>query len=217
MPTSPSSSRSSLSSFPARSPNLRPRSASLLQALALVIPTVAALGVVLPSNADAACWNGDPVDCNPPGTTLNPAAAFIDPAPPPGYVQCAGFINTDLDDVTWDWENNCIPFNTGDMWLRVYNDLDGSLIAGAHLFDPIDCPFAPGDLGYNTDMAEGAGFLGHAGACTALEATAFGWHLADDSYCSCGAPDGMGNRTCNDIFTANAANSAVFWAARATT
>jgi MYXO-CTERM domain-containing protein len=176
--------------------------------LVAALPALVVLAV--PGSAGAVCTNGDPLDCNPPGATLNPAGRFVDPAPPLGAAQCAGFINTAADDVDWNWENNCIPYNTGDLLLRVYA-MDGTVIAGAHLFNGVDCPWGVTDLGYDTDSFEGEGFLGHAGICDGGAGTTFGWHEMNTSFCSCGSPDGVGSRTCDDIFTANAANTAIFY------
>ena len=105
---------------------------------------------------DAACTNGSTTDCNPAGSTLNPAAAFVDPAPPVGYTQCAGFINTPLDDVAFNWENNCIPFKTSDLYLRVFDDTTGQILAGARLHTPTPLDFAPTTgLNYRADQFEG--------------------------------------------------------------
>jgi MYXO-CTERM domain-containing protein len=176
--------------------------------LVATLPVLAVLAV--PGSAAAACTNGDPLDCNPPGATLNPAGRFVDPAPPLGAVQCAGFINTAADDVAWNWENNCIPFNTGELLVRVYA-MDGTVIAGARLFDGVGCPYGATSLGYDTDTFVGEGLLGHDGACNGLISTTFAWHEADTSFCFCDSPDGAGTRTCDDIFTANAANTAVLY------
>ncbi len=50
----------------------------------------------------------DPRDPNPPGTTLIPSSVFVDPSPPEGWKQCAGFVNTEEDDVTADFVDNCL-------------------------------------------------------------------------------------------------------------
>ena len=165
--------------------------------------------VAVPCPAEAACTNGDPFDCNPVGSTLNVAGRFVDPDPPFDASQCAGFTNTAGDDVAWNWENNCLPFIDQELILRVYA-MDGSLIAGARLFDPQPCPWGPTVLGYDTDSFEGAGLLGHSGVCDGTNSTSLGWHVVDTSYCGCDAPDG-GSRTCNDIYTGNGADSAIFY------
>lgn len=54
------------------------------------------------------CSNESTIDCNFPGQTLNPDAAFVDPAPPEGFVQCAGFRNTADNDVGPHWEAHCL-------------------------------------------------------------------------------------------------------------
>ena len=60
----------------------------------------------------AVCTNGSEMDCNAEGSTFVPSSAFVDPAPPAGFAQCAGFINTPGDDVRWDWEQNCLDLKT---------------------------------------------------------------------------------------------------------
>lgn len=169
------------------------------------------LVVGLTRRADAACFNGSASDCNPVGLTLHPGAAFVDADPPPGYDQCAGFINTALDDVGNTWENNCIPFNGGDLWLRVFDDITGELLLGAHLFDPQPCPWGTGEvLGYDSDTHEGAGVLAQPGACAGAEGTTFGWFAGAASFCGCSTAVGTAN--CNDVFTANATNDALLYA-----
>ncbi len=54
------------------------------------------------------CSNGSCIDCNFPNSTLVPGSAYVDPAPPQGWVQCAGFINTAADDVGPLASNNCL-------------------------------------------------------------------------------------------------------------
>ena len=54
------------------------------------------------------CANGSTVDCNPAGETLVAGSAFVDPAPPAGWVQCGGFTNTASNDVTGNWDANCL-------------------------------------------------------------------------------------------------------------
>jgi cysteine-rich repeat protein len=54
------------------------------------------------------CSNESTTDCNPAGETLDPASAFVDDQPPAGFVQCAGFVNTNGNDVAADWDANCL-------------------------------------------------------------------------------------------------------------
>ncbi len=58
--------------------------------------------------AQALCFHGASDDCNPPGTTVRPESAWIDPAPPPGFLQCAGFVNTPSDDVREGFMDGCL-------------------------------------------------------------------------------------------------------------
>jgi cysteine-rich repeat protein len=57
---------------------------------------------------DVDCANLSTTDCNSPGETLNASAAFVDPAPPAGFVQCAGFENTNANDVGSNWDAGCL-------------------------------------------------------------------------------------------------------------
>jgi cysteine-rich repeat protein len=54
------------------------------------------------------CSNGSTTDCNPVGETLEPGAAWVDHAPPAGFIQCAGFINSSGNDVAADWDSGCL-------------------------------------------------------------------------------------------------------------
>ena len=161
------------------------------------------------------CTNGSAVDCNPAGATLNPAAAFVDPSPPAGYTQCAGFINTPADDVRWDWENNCGPLvdaQGNGLFMRVYDDNTGALIAGARLYAGIPLGWNP-TTGYNfsADLQEGEGFLDNPNADDDLPGgTSLAFHQSNTTFCSCSRPPG-GSGTCNDIFTASAVDDKIFY------
>jgi hypothetical protein len=170
---------------------------------------------------DPPCTNGSSADCNPTGATLSPASAFVDPSPPVGYKQCAGFINTPSDDVRWDWENNCLPFRSGPLFVRVFDEA-GQIIAGARIHDGVAFPAiwtSPSGLNYSADSFEGEGLLDRVsmpadgGGVTDNPwegGVSLGWHGSDISYCGCGRPpEGVG--TCNDIFTTNAANTRVLY------
>lgn len=65
-----------------------------------------------------ACSNGSRTNCNVPGTTLG-GSEFYDSKPPPGWVQCAGFINTASDDVTSGFIDNCL--NSTNLRVRVFD------------------------------------------------------------------------------------------------
>ena len=163
------------------------------------------------ASAQAACTNGSSTDCNPPGTTLNAAAAFVDPTPPAGFVQCAGFTNTPGDDVSWNWENNCIPFKNDPVFLRVIDSATGNILAGARLHTPVPLRFATGTgLNYRTDSFEGEGLLDNPSLRSDFPGTSLAWHEVDRSFCSCPRPGG-GRGTCNDVFTANAANNKILY------
>lgn len=152
----------------------------LLNTLLLAAVCVS-LWLSLLTPAGAACINGSTVDCNPPGSTLNPAAAFVDPAPPSGYTQCAGFINTPADDVAFNWENNCIPFKNFNLYMRVFDDVTGQILAGARLHTPTPLTFAP-TTGYNyrADQFEGEGLLDNPTLSSGLPGgVSLAWHETD--------------------------------------
>jgi hypothetical protein len=58
------------------------------------------------------CKNGSSTDCNVAGTTLISSSAYVDSAPPSGWVQCAGFINTAGNDVSHNFFDNCLSSTT---------------------------------------------------------------------------------------------------------
>jgi len=161
--------------------------------------------------AQVVCTNGSSTDCNPVGSTINPSAAFVDANPPVGYQQCAGFINTDADDVRWDWENNCIPFKTGDLFMRLFDDSTGAIIAGARLFDGVPSGWDPSTgFNYRGDSYEGEGFLDNPTLDDMSPGTTLGFHETDRHYCGCTRPP-SGEGTCNDVYSANAANDKIFY------
>jgi hypothetical protein len=104
------------------------------------------------------CLNGSTTDCDPPGSTFAP---FVDPNPPAGYLQCAGFINTPAYAIEFNWFTNCEPYFNGDLWIRTFDDATGSLIAGAHLTPGPSCNLQ-GEFVYLTDQQEGLGFYSDA-------------------------------------------------------
>ncbi len=54
------------------------------------------------------CANGSTQDCNAAGETINVSSPFVDQTPPAGFVQCAGFENTNDNDVGSNWDANCL-------------------------------------------------------------------------------------------------------------
>ncbi len=65
------------------------------------------------SGCQVECCSGSTQDCNyPTWGTQNIDAIFVDPEPPVGFCQCAGFENTPLWDVAYDWEGNCLGADT---------------------------------------------------------------------------------------------------------
>jgi hypothetical protein len=71
-------------------------------------------------------------DCNVAGTTLIPTSVFLDPNPPAGWTQCAGFVNTDGDDVSANFFDNCL--NTNRLRIRVWGP-GGALEEDVHSTD----------------------------------------------------------------------------------
>ena len=69
------------------------------------------------------CSNGSPTDCNVNGTTLIASSACIDYAPPSGWTQCAGFINTAGDDVAPNFLDHCL--GASQLRLRVWDVASG--------------------------------------------------------------------------------------------
>ncbi len=65
----------------------------------------------------ARCSNGSYTDCNVNGTTLIASSAYRHTAPPVGWVQCAGFTNTNGDDVAHNFFDNCL--GASDLRLQV--------------------------------------------------------------------------------------------------
>lgn len=162
----------------------------------------------------AVCANGSTSDCNPEGSTLNGAAAFVDPSPPAGFTQCAGFINTTADDVRWDWENNCIPFKNNPLFVRVFDDASGSVLGGARLHSGVPLIWVPSTgLNYSTDSYEGEGLVNNVPVSGGLPGgVSLAWYPFDGFFCGCGRPPG-GSGNCNDIFAANAANNKILYVA----
>jgi hypothetical protein len=159
------------------------------------------------------CTNGSNTDCNPAGSTLNAGAAFVDPSPPANYTQCAGFINTTADDVRWDWENSCIPFKSGPLFVRIFDDVSGQIIAGARVHSGVALAWAPSTgFNYGADSFEGEGLVDNVPASDGLPGgVSMAWHAGDASYCGCERAPSVSSQegTCNDIFTANAANNKI--------
>jgi hypothetical protein len=196
----------SASSFTTRLAMIRFLSRRRRTAAVLACATV--LGASSP--AWAVCVGGSAPDCNPEGTTLRADAVFVDPVPPLGFDQCAGFVNTAEDDVTAEWENNCLPFVTGPLWLRVFDDTTGVLLLGGRLVDPQGCPWPYASvLGYDVDAMEGAGLLAQPAACSGAEGTTLGWFEGGARYCGCSTAVGTAN--CNDVFTADATNDGLLY------
>ena len=65
-------------------------------------------------------------DPNPPGTLHIPENAFCDPNPPIGWTQCAGWINTDEDDVSNSIFDGCLN-DQNRLWIRVWDQSTGIL------------------------------------------------------------------------------------------
>ena len=137
----------------------------------------------------------------------------MDPTPPRCFQQCAGFINTPADDVAWNWEDNCAFAKEETLFIRVYDDTTGALLAGARLFDPLTTPGFPTGRNYRTSNCEGEGLLDN--PLSSTDFTTFGtslfWHDSDIDDCRDDCGGAVGVVSCNDIFTANAANDKGFY------
>jgi len=75
------------------------------------------------AGAGAVCFNESTTDCNQPGTTLSASSAWVDPEPPSGFSQCAGFINTDGDDVSAGFLDGCLGATS--LRIRVFSRKSG--------------------------------------------------------------------------------------------
>jgi hypothetical protein len=115
------------------------RPPTLLLALAFTLsPAPARADSSVPGSTDgAACANGSRTDCNPRGATLRPGSAFVDPSPPAGWVQCAGFKNTRGDDVNDHFADQCLRATR--LRLRVFGP-DGKLEEDVYV--PVMTPWA---------------------------------------------------------------------------
>ncbi len=162
------------------------------------------VGDVCEPPLDGPCLGGLRDDCNPPGTTLSPDARFVDPAPPEGWVQCAGFRNTLADDIDWNWENNCFGV-AADLRLRGWDDETDELLWDAELTTRADANFTAlhsratnhgGSLGMHTCADDTPSIT--------CGITLWRHDARDDRSCLC---DGEGY-TCNDIFAGTEANDA---------
>jgi hypothetical protein len=104
-----------------------------------------------------ACTNGSTNDCNPIASTFAP---FVDPSPPAGYRQCAGFTNGADLDIESNWLDNCYPDRAGPLWIRLFDSTTGALISGARLTRTA-CP----GYFYAPDLQEGIGFTDPTVSC----------------------------------------------------
>ena len=137
----------------------------------------------------------------------------MDPTPPRCFQQCAGFINTPADDVAWNWEDNCAFAKDGPLFIRVFDDTTGALLAGARLFDPLTIAIRPTGRNYRTSNCEGEGLLDNPLSITPYNSigTSLYWHESDLSNCGGNCGGTVGVVDCDDIFTANAANDKGFY------
>ncbi len=94
--------------------------------------------------------------------------------------------------------------------MRVFNDETGELLAGARLFGGVESGFSATGFNYQTDSYEGEGFLDNPTLDSTIPGTTLAFTESDQSFCSCSRPGG-GVGTCDDVFTANAANDKIFY------
>ena len=158
------------------------------------------------------CSNGSREDCNPDGSTTE-GSAFVDPAPPENWVQCAGFRNTPGDDVEWNWEQNCWG-QRSKIRFRGWDDVSGELLWDAVLDNISEAVYEP----LFSSATNVAGSMGMHACDGELDVPKAGcgvtfWRTPiDTNRCSCG------DVNCSDIASANAANNrALFVGARTNT
>lgn len=153
--------------------------------------------------AGARCSSGSSTDCNPAGTTLHRGGAFVDPDPPAGWVQCAGFVNTAGDDVNDHFADRCLGATR--LRLRVF-DRDGRLEEDVYV-PAMPRRSAWPDWSYlSGDHTGGGAVVVKSTHWTVRDGLSF--HVTTDGRDSCGAhaaPRGtlvIGTGWCNDLMIA---------------
>jgi cysteine-rich repeat protein len=150
------------------------------------------------SNCVAECSNGSTTDCNPPGETKIASSAWVDPDPPRGFIQCAGFENTAQDDVDLEWETNCYGF---DATLRI-RFWDTSTVPWTLMADSTLDPQSTADMGSSQEFTT---TYDHGGT----EGLAAAYMIKPQGSCiACGPP---GERYgVNDFYAGNRADTDSF-------
>jgi hypothetical protein len=143
-------------------------------------------------------------DINPPGTLLISSSSFVDPNPPSGWTQCAGFINTSGNDVTENVLDGCLPVER--MRIRMWN-ASGVLV---------DDQFSESGNGQATSSWPSWNYV--TGGRTAVVSTYWistaGFFATTDGRDACGQSTGgsrphlgTGNGTCAAIFPGHSNDS----------
>lgn len=153
------------------------------------------------------CSNESTTDCNVSGSTLTPDSAFLDPDPPEGFIQCAGFINTDVDNVTPDWEGNCLGV---ERVLRVrYWDTSGETwtLLGDGTLSPASTSVYDHQIFDAGDHGGTEGVLANAGVELLKDAPG----EVAPSYIGCDNPGLSFDYAASDLILANRTNTKTLW------
>lgn len=155
-----------------------------------------------------ACTNGSETDCNPEGATINPEAAFVDPNPPEGWLQCAGFRNTEADDVAWNWEQNCLGHEAR-LRLRGWDDETQELLWDTIVDRDSDAEFTAFHAsGENVGGSEGLTLC--EGDTPSNQCGITLWRTETDAN-PCGCTYEGQAISCADIFSGNAENNKIIY------
>jgi cysteine-rich repeat protein len=156
------------------------------------------------------CANLSRTDCNAAGSTKIPSSAFVDPEPPAGFVQCAGFINTADDDVDRHWETPCLGV---DHTLRIrYWDVTTdpwTLLADATLGPPCTASYDAQTFDA-TNHGGSEGVLEAAGVELLKDAPGAGLG-GQTSTVECVFTGGTNDYGANDLYLANRVNDKTLW------
>ncbi len=153
------------------------------------------------------CSNESLEDCNPSGSTLTPESAFVDQDPPEGFIQCAGFINTQKDNVRHDWENNCLGVERV-LRIRYWDTSEDPWIL---LGDATLTPASTADYGHQifdaTDHGGTEGVLANAGVEFFKDAPG----ETSPSYTGCDNPGQVNDYAASDMMLTNRTNTKTLW------
>lgn len=153
------------------------------------------------------CSNESLEDCNTTGSTLTLESAFLDQDPPEGFIQCAGFKNTNQDNVRHDWENNCLGVERV-LRIRYWDTSEDPWIL---LGDATLNPASTADYGHQifdaTDHGGTEGVLANTGVEFFKDAPG----ETSPSYMGCDNPGLADDYAANDLILANRTNTKTLW------